>query len=139
MRLVNCYCCYCGEPGTTLDHVRPVSYDYTSRKGVRKNKDNCVAACSECNSLLSNYALLTIAERAAHLAERIEERYRSVLATPFWSDDELAELGYTQRTYVLNRQLERQLVLDRIRHANAVSYKTDMSIFDYWDSQNTVD
>jgi 5-methylcytosine-specific restriction endonuclease McrA len=36
-------CFYCGEPATTVDHLRPVS------RGGTDDKSNLVAACSDCN------------------------------------------------------------------------------------------
>lgn len=36
-------CAWCGEPGSTLDHVIPLSY------GGRTTMDNCVVACRACN------------------------------------------------------------------------------------------
>jgi hypothetical protein len=37
-------CAYCGEPGTTIDHVIPIS------RGGRDAPDNVVPACHPCNS-----------------------------------------------------------------------------------------
>jgi 5-methylcytosine-specific restriction endonuclease McrA len=36
-------CFYCGDPATTVDHLRPVS------RGGTDDKSNLVAACSDCN------------------------------------------------------------------------------------------
>ncbi len=41
-------CAWCGEPGSTLDHVIPVSY------GGQAAVDNCVVACRACNHMRHN-------------------------------------------------------------------------------------
>jgi 5-methylcytosine-specific restriction endonuclease McrA len=41
-------CQYCGEPGSTVDHVVP------SSKGGQASWENCVCACSYCNSKKKN-------------------------------------------------------------------------------------
>lgn len=133
-------CCYCGEPGTCLDHVIPVSYNTNSRKRKNKttgavNKQQCVGACNECNALLSNYFIPTIAGRAEYLSDRLAQRYHRVLVLPYWSEEEIQELGRNQRSYVIKEQLERSIVLDRIRHCNTIALLEDMSIADYWDKQ----
>lgn len=38
-------CYWCGQPGTTIDHVIPWS------KGGRTTMDNCICACTECNGM----------------------------------------------------------------------------------------
>ena len=41
-------CAWCGEPGSTLDHIIPVSY------GGQAAVDNCVVACRACNHMRHN-------------------------------------------------------------------------------------
>lgn len=133
-------CCYCGEPGSCYDHVIPVSYNTNSRKRKNKstgkvNRSECVGACSECNILLSNIWLPSIAERAEHLSCVLAQRYRRVLELPFWSEEEIQELGQNQRSFVQREQLERSIVLERIRHCNTIALAEGMTIEDYWDKQ----
>jgi len=42
------HCAWCGEAGSTLDHVIPVSY------GGQAAVDNCVVACRACNHMRHN-------------------------------------------------------------------------------------
>lgn len=133
-------CCYCGEPGTCFDHVIPVCYKTNSRKRKNKatgavNKRECVGACFECNQLLTSFWLPSIAERAEYLSERLAQRYHRVLALPYWSEEEIQELGWNQRTFVQREQLERSIVLERLRNCNTVAQLVDMTIADYWDKQ----
>lgn len=136
--LKNKNCCYCGQPATCHDHITPISY--TRKTGKRKtsrehNEEHrrkyTVGSCQECNSLLSNYHLLTISERASYLADRLAQRYKKTLEMPFWSEEELQELGKSLRTTVMRKQLERADVIDRIRHCTHVS-NLNMEISDYW-------
>lgn len=129
------FCCYCGVPASDFDHVVPWSWNHTGkRKTKNRNKETCVGACSECNSLLSNYFLHSIKDRADYLSDRLALRYKDLLKMPVWSEEELDEMGYTQATYIRNKQMQRDLVIDRIRHCNMIRMM-DMTIFDYWDKQ----
>lgn len=47
----NSTCFYCGEPGTTRDHVQPRSC------GGSNTTDNLVSACARCNSLKGSHRL----------------------------------------------------------------------------------
>lgn len=86
-------------------------------------------------SQLSNLWLPTIAERAEYLSERLAQRYNRLLALPYWSEEEIQELGRNQRSFVQREQLERSIVLERLRHCNTVAALVDMTIADYWDKQ----
>lgn len=50
----NFKCSYCGRKATTIDHVHPKSL------GGKDSYENCVAACSKCNSKKANKTLEVI-------------------------------------------------------------------------------
>ena len=69
-------CTYCGIGANSVDYIVPVSYSGKSQKKRTKGyeRDKTVPACSECNSLLSNYSIFTIHERAEYIAEPLANR-----------------------------------------------------------------
>jgi hypothetical protein len=127
-------CCYCGENATVLDHVIPVSWaSNRTRKGTNVNKKSCVGCCSECNSLLSNFYLHSIRERAEYLSDRIAIRYRKLLSMPAWSEEEQDDMGAGMSTYIKRTAVEKQIAIERLRHLNYIK-SLDLTIDDYWDS-----
>ncbi|MCL1907413.1 MAG: HNH endonuclease [Propionibacteriaceae bacterium] len=69
-------CAYCGQTGTTMDHILPKS------RGGRTSWTNCVAACLECNGLKADKTpqeagmRLDIQPRAPLVSELVPKRYR---------------------------------------------------------------
>lgn len=57
-------CLYCFEPGTTIDHVRPV------HKGGSNHPSNLVTACRSCNSAKRNLTLRQWIPEAAGIVGR---------------------------------------------------------------------
>lgn len=120
-------CAYCGDPADTLDHVVPRSYDDTASFG----RDKCVPACATCNTMLGNVFFHTVGERAAYLVRGYRWRYRKVLRSVAWDDDELAELGYALRKSVTASIKIKHDVVSKIEHLEFVS-RTMPSIKDVW-------
>lgn len=121
--LTRCY--YCGETADSVDHVVPQSMlrtlstledEYTSAILARHGRRMTVPACIECNVLLGNKYFITLAERKAHLKQRLRVRYRKLLATPDWTDTELGRLGDRMQGYVIASVVKRDIVLKRIRY-----------------------
>jgi HNH endonuclease len=114
-------CTYCGLPASDRDHVIPVSFNGIGRKNASWTKDDTVPACKECNSLLHNFWLPTIAERAGYISRVLKVRYKDVLSIPAWSEEDLEELGYKLRKMVRSNLKKKKLIEMRIVFADLVS------------------
>src|SRR5690554_2344513 len=104
-------CTYCKDTGDTLDHVVPVSFNATSRKKVKFNKADVVPCCGDCNNLLGNVFLHTVGSRAGFLAEKYKKRFKKLLKSPDWSEEELLELGESlsktlRQANILKKEIE---------------------------------
>ena len=112
-------CFYCGEDATTKDHVIPVSYYYS---GVRKNKhltsqygkENLVDACKECNNIAWNKIFQDKYSKKDFIQERLKQKYKKVINMPYWSDEEVEQLGRTLKKEIKIQQLARKWALNRM-------------------------
>lgn len=59
----------------------------------------------------------TIQARAAYLAHKYKSRYAKLIKAPVWDADELAELGPTLRSSILEAADRKRNILARINHA----------------------
>ena len=112
-------CVYCGEDADTKDHVVPVSYYFNGKRTGRHltadfGEENLVDCCRECNCMANNKVFDNIQAKREYIQERIKEKYKKVVNMPFWSDDEIKELGQTLRKEVKIQQLARKWILNRI-------------------------
>jgi hypothetical protein len=99
-------CVYCGDPATTDDHVLPISYlarlgdpdlDHPAiRPGLI-----VVPACWPCNALLKDHVATTVEQKRAELKARLRRKYKRLLGTTEWGQDELDELGPALRRWIL--------------------------------------
>lgn len=105
-------CIYCGEWATCRDHFPPVSM---SKVGV------LLPSCHECNFLAGVHHPTDLVSRIRHVRQAIEKKYRRVLETPEWSDEELSELGRGLKEDITKWRNLRRTVLRRIVW-NAESY-----------------
>ena len=87
------HCAYCGIPSDTIDHTIPVSF--INRKPIAARLINLmkVSACRECNIFASDFLHETFIDRRYEIARKIVKKYRKIIKTPPWSDDELNEMG----------------------------------------------
>ena len=58
---------------------------------------------------------MTLEERAEFLQKYLNNRYKSVLATPHWEEYELEELGRSLRESVEMAARQKAIVLERLR------------------------
>ena len=65
--------------------------------------------------------MTTVDTRAAYLVGAMERRFKKILQTPEWSEEELDDLGYAMRTEVENSLKMKETVQNRIKHANLVA------------------
>ena len=113
------YCIYCGDIAETKDHVIP--YSFIGKVDRKKNRSpytnsigETVDSCLECNMLLSNKMLITVKDRTKYLFEKVKRRYRTLIVSKDWNQDELDELGYGLKTSVLERIAQKDRIVQRL-------------------------
>lgn len=112
-------CYYCGMPAGDIEHAVPrASLPDLQVLGISTDEGSrtwTVASCRECNVLAGATLFPTLAQRKAYIKSRIRKRYRKIINCPRWTDSELAQLGYSLRTAVLETQAKRDEVIARLK------------------------
>lgn len=104
-------CFYCGELATSKDHIYPQLFG--------DGNGDTVNACTECNSTMQAVHEHSIENRVAFLYKRYVKKYQLDKQIPEWDDEELNELGYTLRSAIQSKIMQRQRALERAIHINA--------------------
>jgi hypothetical protein len=118
-RHLQCACIYCGNTTSmTRDHVVAVSWTGFKRS---YSKGDTVPACKECNNLLSDKPLFSISSRANFIAQRLQSKYRKILNSPFWDDEELKLMSYEFRVTLKGIRNIKNFIQARIHHAILMS------------------
>ena len=132
---MNHFCCYCGvTEDIQFHHVIPISF--SNKKRARRElhlRQNTVGCCPECNKLLTNHFPITIAEGAEFLEQRLVSKYRKILNTPLWGEEELEKMGERMLRKILHQMSLRLALIDRLRHLGVMS-RLNVGIRDYWDA-----
>ena len=130
-------CAYCGWSGDTRDHVPALSMYWLAGANRRQKasfkRNKWIPACKECNTSLGNSYLLTIQDRANHLIDRYEEKYRKLLNQPVWGEEELERMGPSMKQFIQSKAVERQILMDRLAHLGTISRFGPLTVGDYWD------
>jgi hypothetical protein len=114
-------CYYCGRPASAVDHVIPkavlrsIGDDKESLQKTTNHRVLTVPTCRECNTLLGATTQSTLKGRKAYLKERIRRRYKQVLKTPYWNEEDIGELGPTLRQAVRGAINMKKEILARLR------------------------
>lgn len=98
-------CVYCGMTADTKDHYPPRC---TRTDGVT------LPCCRLCNSLVGDRYPYSLADRMDYVKRRLASRYRRLLASPDWGEDELTDLGYSLSTRVLASCNRKAMVADML-------------------------
>lgn len=113
-------CYYCGQPATDLEHVIPRSVlrKLSGSPGVKqeliRGRVLTVRSCHECNMLVGASVQETLIERKEYLKDRLRKRYRKLLDTPDWTDEEIAELGDGLRRHIHAQETLKATIRARI-------------------------
>ena len=126
-------CTYCGMNATDMDHVIPKVYSQV----VGRSREDCVPACRECNSILKDWIVDTIADRAGYVARVLSEKHRSLLASPEWNAYEYEELEGRLLKQVKSLQTKKKVVKARIGYAESVALMAELTIEGVWASQDS--
>lgn len=113
-------CTYCGD-NTEIQREHVIPATYYMLRSFDPNDQWIVSACRICNNLAGSSLFFSIPEKAKYILRRYRLRYKKVLSMPFWTQDELNEVGYSLRHGIEQSMLMRMIVLRRIRHIEAVS------------------
>lgn len=120
-------CFYCGSRNEiTMDHQPPISrvYDYEALR-LRESDFVKVPCCRECNSLLGNELTETLFERKSLLDKKLAAKYRRALKTPYWSGDEVGQLGRFLRDIVESASDRAEWVLSRMEYTTGIQAYAD--------------
>ncbi len=112
-------CIYCGVPATTIDHFAPLSV-VSAGSGILDTVKGrfLVPACGECNSIANSAVFPTIGAKRRYIQQRLRKKYATFLNMPYWSEDEIAELGHTLRTNVRNGLATKEWIIQRLAWQN---------------------
>lgn len=114
-------CIYCGsDSNLEREHVIPVVF-----WGFRSYDDKrqwIVTACRHCNSLASTKLFFSIPEKANYILSRYKTKFKKILRTPTWTEEELKDLDYVLRKNVESNLLARSVLGSRMRHLEIVSF-----------------
>jgi hypothetical protein len=129
-------CIYCGSPATERDHVIPhaiVNVALSSGEYPKRSFEDTevVPACRDCNASLHSKMLLTIADRAAWQAKRLERKLDRTEKRA-WTTQELEELGPTLRVYVIEKQRHKANLEQRLSRCEGVARLVDLTPVEYW-------
>ena len=112
-------CYYCGlRNPDTLDHTIPVSY-YSSEP-VRKKRSSyrdrvpIVVSCRECNSTINSKLYFDVRDRAGYIKEKYIKKYKKLLDSPDWDEEDLEDLGWVLRSTVENSIRLKENIQDRL-------------------------
>ncbi len=108
-------CFYCGTQPTDRDHVIPFSMISPEKRGgkCRGSTGMTTPSCHECNLMLSNLFFETMHDRCEYVNKRIRRRYSKLLHMEKWQDWELDSIKGKLRSYVICKQSERNMAVDR--------------------------
>jgi hypothetical protein len=113
-------CVYCGQKKEQLDHCPPLAWmgAYGSEYFISKKIPILlVAACRDCNQILSDHPYFTVRQRKGYIAASLREKFAKELQNPMWIADEIGELGRGLRDFVNDRQGIRLILERRLDYA----------------------
>lgn len=105
-------CWYCGELGTSIEHLFPQAFG--------DGKGDTVMACKECNSTVQAFKPMSVSARVKYLFQAYVKRYRLNKFIPEWDDQEIEELRGTLKQRVRAKILARQRAVERVEHLRSL-------------------
>lgn len=116
-------CKYCGMPADTVDHVVPQSLAEKARlsgnpdwaSDIVRARIQTVSCCHDCNNALGDRVFPTVQDRKLAIKRRLRRKFKRLLDSPNWTEEELAELDEHLRGFVLRRQRLKIEIRERLR------------------------
>ena len=107
-------CAYCGEPSDNIDHTVPKSLVLEKPSIGQRYCLIKVSACAECNTFAGRNIHKTFQERRLFIANKVKNKYASVLRTGDWTKSELRSLGRSLRQTTMNAIIKADWVKNRL-------------------------
>src|SRR4051812_30323196 len=107
-------CAYCGDPAETIDHTVPCWLVERNVELILHRKLFKVPACADCNRRAGKTIDFTFQQRKRRIARSLRRAHIRLLSAADWPDDELEEMGYQLRTYLLTSRARRAHLMARI-------------------------
>lgn len=123
-------CTYCGEAASDKDHVIPRASEADHKKN-HFNKKNTVPSCRECNLTLSSRYILTISDRSKFLIEAYTNKFKSLLAMPHHSDEDIKELEGSLKKSIKGQMKKKKIILERMSNLELIGL-LEPEIKDVW-------
>ncbi len=111
-------CAYCGVQADTIDHVPPIEIAYCYGPSNFTSFEYW-PACKQCNCVLGAKDLRTLAARKKEIARYLRRKYWKLLKMPYWTDEEIDDLGYNLRSGLNEAQIVKRFIEQRIRYATS--------------------
>jgi len=84
-----------------------------------------VPACSECNRRLGSRLLVTVPDRARYLLGRNTVKWKKLLNSPDWDEDEIEQLGGNLRRRIRAIMAAKRFAVQRLSHLELVASMDD--------------
>jgi hypothetical protein len=78
-----------------------------------------VPACSDCNSRLAGYVAFSVTAKRSELKARLRRRWRRLLDSYDWQEEELDPLGRTLRRHIEAAEAARMAIFARLAFPRA--------------------
>lgn len=105
----NNICVYCGDDAEVWDHFVPISRAYEVNAGFF-----LLQSCSGCNAAASDVLVNTYFEKKLYIQSVIRRTFKSTLAMPNWSNEELEEMGWSLRIQIEAKMRQKNWLLNRL-------------------------
>jgi len=123
-------CTYCGEKSESIDHVIAVAFFDGKRtrlaKKNMKGKGLRTYSCMECNTVLNDLYFESFKDRCLYINQKLQNRYRKIIALPEWMNHEKEELGKNFKERICGKLSKKMVILERIRWQNTLEFQQIM-------------
>lgn len=117
--MANELCVYCGDEGNEREHVIPA--DYFGQRIYDKDKQWVVKSCATCNRLAGVYVAFSIPDKAEYILKRYRQKYKKVINTPEWSEEEMKSVGYGLRQMIFGYLVAKRVLKKKIDYLKLVT------------------
>lgn len=105
-------CYYCSSYANTKDHCPAICYV----EFFPNHEKVMVRSCILCNGLLSSNPFHTLESRCYFLLKKYKSKYKKLLNSVDWNDDEINELEYSLKSKILSFSNNKSLINKKINY-----------------------